>query len=288
MDATETRQFLLDSYAILVPSSILIYDHVATLPEEIDFIWCHPKALSAILFLVNRYLAFSNIFALAVNFLPISDQGCSIYERFRPLFFFVQQMIVCLILTLRIYALYGRSKHLLSWMAMISLVLVGIIFVGYFRDHSDTATDIQGSDCHQTGIYVRNGAAWIAMFGYELLIFVLTVFRTCKTRGLPRLSLISRKNILDIIFQDGAMYFAAMTLVNLPNMLMYFRGSVDTRGSLATFTSCMSVTLISRLMLNLHKSIDTGIFSTPARDDPSLAVLTSRVNVQSAISSHHW
>ncbi|KAG1750888.1 hypothetical protein EDB19DRAFT_1904285 [Suillus lakei] len=50
----------------------------------------------------------------------------------------------------------------------------------------------------------------------------------------------------------------------------------------------MSVTLISRLMLNLHKSIDAGIFSTPALDDGlSLAVLTTGVNVQSAISSHH-
>ncbi|KAG1815238.1 uncharacterized protein BJ212DRAFT_1360530 [Suillus subaureus] len=59
-------------------------------------------------------------------------------------------------------------------------------------------------------------------------------------------------------------------------------------GTLGAFTSCMSVTLISRLMLNLHKSIDTGIFSTLAPDDESLTVITTGVNVQSAISSYHW
>ncbi|KAG2035088.1 hypothetical protein BDR03DRAFT_541605 [Suillus americanus] len=128
--------------------------------------------------------------------------------------------------------------------------------------------------------------SWVAMFIYELFIFVLTVIRTCKTRGLPRFSLVSRRDILDVISHDGVMYFAGMTLVNLPNILTYFCGSDIITGSLGPFTSCISVTLISRLMLNLHESIDTGIFSTAA--GTSLDVLTTRVDVQSAVSSHHW
>lgn len=50
---------------------ILIYDHMMTLPEEIAFIWCHPKMLSAMFFLVNRYIALiANIFGLFIDFLP--------------------------------------------------------------------------------------------------------------------------------------------------------------------------------------------------------------------------
>lgn len=80
-----------------------------------------------------------------------------------------------------------------------------------------------------------------------------------------------------------------MALSNIPNILTYYFGSVGLRGSLSTFTSCMSATLISRLMLNLHQTIDTGIFSTAAQDNgSSLPVLTTRVNIRSAISSHHW
>jgi hypothetical protein len=42
-----------------------------TLPEEIAFIWCHPKMLSAMFFLVNRYIALiANIFGLFIDFLP--------------------------------------------------------------------------------------------------------------------------------------------------------------------------------------------------------------------------
>ncbi|KAG1811820.1 uncharacterized protein BJ212DRAFT_1373352, partial [Suillus subaureus] len=62
-------------YAIVVANCILIYDYIATLPEEIAFIWCRPKALSAMLFLVNRYVALlGNIFGLLSDFLPISNE----------------------------------------------------------------------------------------------------------------------------------------------------------------------------------------------------------------------
>ncbi|KAG2110612.1 uncharacterized protein F5147DRAFT_689318 [Suillus discolor] len=62
-------------YTILVANSILIYDHMATITDEITFIWCRPKALSAILFLINRYVALlGNVFMLSMYLLPISHE----------------------------------------------------------------------------------------------------------------------------------------------------------------------------------------------------------------------
>lgn len=294
MDITEKQQLLFHLYADLVANSVLIYDHAVTLPEEITFIWRRPKILSAMLFLVNRYLAYvGNIFGLFIDFLPaVSDESCSRYMLARELFFFLQQITVCLTLTLRIYALYGRSRRLLSCMMIIGLALTGGASAGTFGDNSNTAIYISGSDCHNTLTAekaIRYGVAWIAVFIYELLIFVLTVFRAYKTRGSMLLSP-SSGNILDIIFQDGTMYFAVMTLINLPNILTYYCGSVITRGNLAVFTSCMSATLISRMVLNLHKSTNDGILSTVVQDDEiTLGVFTTRVNVQQpVISSHIW
>ncbi|KAG1771987.1 hypothetical protein EV702DRAFT_1134941 [Suillus placidus] len=265
---------------------------MTTLPEEIAFIWCRPKALSAVLFLVNRYVAvLGNVLGLLSNILPISTKSCSKYVLVAQVLLVSQQVFICLTLSLRTYALYGCSRRLLKWMAIIGLALAAGALAGSFGHDSNSTTDNNCHEIYTAATAIRHGMAWVAMFVYELLIFVLTVFKTCKTRGLPRFSLISRGDILDIIFHDGVLYFAGMTLVNLPNILTYFCGSDITRGSLSAFTSCMSVTLMSRLMLNLHGSIDTGIFSTPAQNDgsrTSLDVLTTRVNVQSAVSSYHW
>lgn len=274
-------------YAVLVADSILIHDHMATITDEITFIWCRPKALSAMLFFVNRYVALlGNVYMLYVYLMPISDESCRSYLASRELLFFFQQILVCLILTLRTYALYCRSKRLLAWMIIIVFSLGGVT-AGTFGLHSNIVPGFNCFESYSEEIAISPGLGWVTLLAYELLIFVLTVYRICKTRGLSLA--MSRRNILDIIFQDGAMYFAVMTLFNIPNILTYYCGSNTTRGSLATFTSCMSVTLISRLMLNLHKSVDAGIFSNPVRDDDydSAAVLTTRVNVQSAISSSY-
>lgn len=214
------------------------------------------------------------------------NPSCRSYLASRELLFFFQQILVCLILTLRTYALYCRSKRLLAWMIIIVFSLGGVT-AGTFGLHSNIVPGFNCFESYSEEIAISPGLGWVTLLAYELLIFVLTVYRICKTRGLSLA--MSRRNILDIIFQDGAMYFAVMTLFNIPNILTYYCGSNTTRGSLATFTSCMSVTLISRLMLNLHKSVDAGIFSNPVRDDDydSAAVLTTRVNVQSAISSSY-
>ncbi|KAG1732941.1 hypothetical protein EDB19DRAFT_1911754 [Suillus lakei] len=283
-DTTGTQQLWMHLYAILVANSILIYDHLATLPEEVAFIWRRPKALSAILFLVNRYVALlGNIFGLYIDFLPKSSDerfrfqflhicyfaqrrlSCVKYTICRQLFFFSQGLIVCFVLTIRIYALYGCNKRLLTWIIIIGFALAGGACAGTIGNFSGNATILPGVGCYETytaEVAARIGLAWVALFVFELLIFILTVYRICKTRGLLRLSLFTRSNAIDIIFHDGAMYFGAMTLINIPNILTYYSGSVNTRGSLATFTSSMSATLISRLVLNLHESMDTGILST--------------------------
>ncbi|KAG1728150.1 uncharacterized protein EDB91DRAFT_865522 [Suillus paluster] len=263
MNTSETQEIWTHSSALVVAN------------KEITFIWCRPKALSAMLFLVNRYVALvSNVYGLIINFLPVSHEvSCSKYLVSRELLIFLQQGIVCVILTLRTYALYGCSKRLLIWMVIIVLGLAGVASAGMFAPYSSTTIDVPGVNCYES-----NNTAETAVPGWHGI---------CKTRGSPRLSLImSRRNILDIIFQDGAMYFAAMTLFNIPNILTFYCASDITKSSLATFTSCMSVTLISRLMLNLHKFVDTGIFSTIIRDnDPGSTVFSTRisVNTQSAI-----
>ncbi|KAG1777304.1 hypothetical protein EV702DRAFT_271533 [Suillus placidus] len=280
MDIIQAQQLLILSYyAILVPNTILIYDHMVTLAEEISSIWCRPKALSALLFLLNRYVALlGNVYGLIGNFLPTSVELSDIHAIETSARFFT--------------SMYRLRKRLLAFLVVIILAFVGGASTETFGHYPTTVTDLPGG-CYQTytaEATFRLGVAWVALSVYELLIFVLTVSKIFKIRGLLRLSLIrSRRNIVVVMFQDGAMYFGAMTLFNIPNILTYYCGPDVTRGTLSTFTSCMSVILISRLMLNLHKSIDAGILSSPTQDDvDDLPILTTRLEVQSTNSSHYW
>ncbi|KAG2340800.1 hypothetical protein BDR05DRAFT_491097 [Suillus weaverae] len=226
-DSAEAQQILFCTYTILVGNTILIYDHVATLQEEIAFIWRRPNALSAMLFLLNRYLAlFVNISSLVIHFLPLSDErfvslwflniaqqrlSCSKSGLYRQLSLVLQAVVVCLIMTIRTYALYGGSKRLLTWMTIIMITLAIAVSVGSLGHFSGIMTILPGIGCYETytaEVAARLGLAWLAEMVFELLIFILIVYRICKTRGLLRLSLVTRRNIINIIFHDSNFFVA--------------------------------------------------------------------------------
>ncbi|KAG1815239.1 uncharacterized protein BJ212DRAFT_265959 [Suillus subaureus] len=133
-------------------------------------------------------------------------------------------------MTIRTYALYGCSKRLLAWLIIILVALAGAASVGTFGRFSGNTVILPGVGCYETytaETSIRLGLAWVALFVFDLLIFTLTVYRICKTRGLLRLSLVTRRNVIDTIFHDGAMYFGAMALSNIPNILTYYVNSVS-------------------------------------------------------------
>ncbi|KAG1825449.1 uncharacterized protein BJ212DRAFT_1314099 [Suillus subaureus] len=209
-DIIQAHQIFMFYYpAILVPTTILIYDHMATLTEEISCIWCRPKMLSAVLFLLNRYVALlGNVYGLIGYFLPVSLEVCPTYTLSRQVLIFSQTVIVCLILTLRTYALYGRSKRMLAFLVICILAFTGGAATETFGLYPITVTNLpKGGGCYQTytaEATIRLGVAWVTLSVYELLIFVLTVIKIFKIRGLLRLSLTrSRRNIIDVMFQDG-------------------------------------------------------------------------------------
>lgn len=102
-------------------------------------------------FLVNRYFALlGNIYALCIDFMPISDESCPKFLLFRELFVFFQQFIVCVILIIRTYALYNCSKRLLAWITIIFLVLAGGSFAVCFGHHTSDETISLGVGCYDT------------------------------------------------------------------------------------------------------------------------------------------
>lgn len=60
---------------ILIPFSILCYDHLLTLEGEINFVWRKPKRLSFFLFVALRYVSLlSHIGILVLRFIQVSPE----------------------------------------------------------------------------------------------------------------------------------------------------------------------------------------------------------------------
>ncbi|KAH0585549.1 hypothetical protein H2248_008781 [Termitomyces sp. 'cryptogamus'] len=108
---------------------------------------------------------------------------------------------------------------------------------------------------------IRTATAWEGLFVYDSIIFGLTMFKTWKNR-VQSMSSQTPNSFIYLLFRDGAIYFAVMALANLANILtFYFCGPFMSNG-LTALASDLSVTMMSRLMLNLHEHANVEIFST--------------------------
>jgi len=144
--------------------------------------------------------------------------------------------------------------------------------------NNDYATGTPGCNV----VYANKGAiqqavAWEGLLLFDSMIFVLTILQTYRGRHRHHFISSGRFDIVSLVLRDGAIYYAIMVLSNLGNIVTFYLVRPALRGCLASFTSCLSITMMSRLMLNLHATASTGIFSTTSASDTSTGVaFTSR------------
>jgi len=255
--ASTVRDIFIHNCLYLSAISCLYYDHFITFDQEIDYL---RSRKSSYLFFLNRYFAFfGNLAVTVLGFSDLSAQSCQRYLLFRQIFLIINQGLVCVLLTLRVYALYECSLRILMCLLGTGSILVIIpcwALFGEMTVPAETTTSVSG--CHVgllTPIAIRLAGAWEALFAYDSIIFSLIMYKTWKFRRDYAVTGIEIP-LISLILRDGIIYFSVMTICNFANILTYYFGDPFLRCSLSTFANGISVTLISRLMLNLHRTAD--------------------------------
>ncbi|KAJ7206854.1 hypothetical protein GGX14DRAFT_637094 [Mycena pura] len=294
---TTTAEIRVHDYLFLPAITFLFWDHLITFGDEVRFLWKRTRTPSTYCFLLNRYLAFFGYITIAVftftvpdsvreTFIyipftcsdmclpvvgyPISfhsiERSCSVsrckrVNVFRQILLIMNQTIICVLLTLRIYALYGRASRL--WMYMLGMAAC-LFVLSIWSISGYEGVPVPGVEgCHVanpqlTGIHLA--IPWEALFVYDLLIVGALLYKSAQTRR----ELGARDTLLGVCIRDGSVYFVAMALTNFANIMTLYFASPLLRGCLSTLAACLSVTMMSRLMLNLHTAECHGIFSTTA------------------------
>ncbi|GAW07861.1 hypothetical protein LENED_009881 [Lentinula edodes] len=269
------QQQQLEDYFHLFSITFLYWDHLITFPDEIQYLWKRSMGWSTALFFFNRYFA-----ALGNIVVTVSLFSSGLTES--------RYVIVCILLTIRIYALYHCSRRMLIYMLVTGFTLGGLsIFAIFFGQSSQSVLTPTGCHTQLTLITsIQVAAAWEALFLYDSMLFVMTLHKAYKTRYELRQERL-RIPLVVIILRDGSIYFGVMALANLINISTFYYPDVRLayilelqrylaeakyaqpflRGALCTFASSMSVTIMSRLMLNLHQISETGLASRFSKPD---------------------
>jgi len=258
---------------------VVIYDHVLCAQREVDLIWRKPKSLVTFLYFTNRYVGDVIVIISAILFISssFSVETCRVLFQFQAYGPFASVWATQLIMQLRIYAMYRKSKKILAFTAVcFTLEIAAICTVLAINfDYSLTYTNepIPGllKMCATSSIGRIFTAIYLPIVSFELLLFVLALFvafkhmRTTYTVAGKRLhstmATLVRYNTIYFFVEMVGCAIATTLYLGLPAIYLEITNSV-----------LIAVTIIlgSRLVLNIR-----NFYADPSEEDSNLSQRTS-------------
>ncbi|PAV16742.1 hypothetical protein PNOK_0836200 [Pyrrhoderma noxium] len=289
----DAKQIYILRYYVLASVIILYYDHLITLRNEIGQIWNRKISLNSILFLINRYTtSFGYIFELYIAFDAPNIKVCLplnfilLLEANHATFLsswtlsLVTRVIVSIILSLRTYALYNRNLKVLISIGSIALASIITFFVVLI--HIGGIFSGFGVISSSSGLVIRSCfPGHIDKSSKKINVATFRMVREQKRAGIGA-------PFAGLLMRDGSIYFGVIILLNALNLVFFvderFESTLfsQSTGSLSLLSQVMTVTIISRLILNLRYEAHKRSFlsmSEPTFFNNSLGD-TTQINTQ--------
>ncbi|KAF9224533.1 hypothetical protein BS17DRAFT_80312 [Gyrodon lividus] len=201
-------------------AALVCYDAVVMFPREVKYIWRTPWSTMSTFYIMARYLGI----ALALNFwafnanISMSPSVSVVLDKFANYGAFVFTLVGEAIMSLRIYAMYLRSKIILVVLITCILARIGVglaVAVVIFGPHSGiSATEWILSGIHVCGPSVDTASplplAWdITGIIVNILLFLLAVGRFIK-HAIEMRRMFHRwqvNDLLKVLVRDSIIYF---------------------------------------------------------------------------------
>ncbi|KAJ6552766.1 hypothetical protein B0H19DRAFT_1072269 [Mycena capillaripes] len=238
---------------VLAGLALLIYDHTLTLATEVKFIWAANFRPSICWFLALRYIGLAaNIANCVLYFAELSRESCVKMQIMWKVLIVSQVILIECTLIIRVFAMYGRNWRILICLLAVFALCPAFALWDIITDGQPqifSVPEIGGLTPHRT---FRLAGGWEAQIVSDMLVFLLTVRRAYVQRDIyPRYA----GTLLWRMTTDGAMYFGIIIIANAANLATFY---IFLKGFLSWFSTSLSILLLARLMLNLHKVAAEG------------------------------
>ncbi|KAI0088523.1 hypothetical protein BDY19DRAFT_993920 [Irpex rosettiformis] len=265
VDLSEVRVTV---YMGFVSFMVLVWDHIITFGEEVEFIWNGRKGLLAVLFLLNRYITplgfIINLFAgqssgplkfFCSPRLQLSQPyiSCQHYVRYEGSMTVTGLNTTTLMMLLRISALYHRQPWIVAFMAVCFGIELGVN--AYLLTHGVAV--VHNSSIHAcTMIFDESVSRWLASASawlpltYDTIVLTLTLYKTLgplrkKTAG----------KIARVLLRDGILYYSVIFSVNAVLVIMIVAAPPGLANITAQLEYLLTVAMMSRITLHLRKQV---------------------------------
>ncbi|KAJ1306295.1 hypothetical protein OPQ81_010996 [Rhizoctonia solani] len=207
-------------YLAISGIALLVYDWLATLDKEVEYIWCRKWTLARVVYHLNRVLPISLIAALLIPNILFASPHFPTLTSVQNSSYGVTSLLVinCTTSIIRCWALYGRKWIL--WYDKLDIPLIGhaILQITISIERTTILANPVPELLQGCLVSIPNDI-WLAYFSgvlYELVVFCLIVWRVWNlSNGLSLTPLMKQ------LLKHGTLFFA----VNLGLMLFSCVGS---------------------------------------------------------------
>ncbi|KAH9994532.1 hypothetical protein BJV74DRAFT_830981 [Russula compacta] len=261
----DLKQIQIGKYVFLGAYTMLLYDHIITLPEEVHMVWKKKKTFPLYLFILVRYYTLLVVSVVAFGYFStvITRSRCGHWMYFLPLGITIPlTLFPGMLMLIRVYALYNRNRIILYSLST-SLLLQTVAGLWQYTVSGAKPAPVPLDNyeyhfCiylppkrigHLTTMYV----SW--ELGYDTLVFLLTITRTVymhwRHQGVTR----TTGGLIGNLMRDGAFYFGCIFSMNLMWVLMILYAPTGLRAIASIPSSCVNTVMVCRITLNLRTTV---------------------------------
>jgi len=256
--ATALSDLQASRYASLAASAIIVYDHLITLDQEIEFIWKSRCSVVKYLFFLNRYyilscVVFNNYVLFTTS---LTDSLCLRWFQWQGWTGLSACMIAEVILQMRLYALYLGNKKILAFMIICFVVSSGCaaVIMGTVLSHVTAISELIPGQrfCIPLGISPNFYIFWIPILAFESLLGGLALIRGIRNTRSDRGIFYFGRDLVNILIRDSVLYFLVIVVTYLTNLVVWATQSEYVTEIPIGFTVAMSCVMGNRIILNVR------------------------------------
>ncbi|THU86307.1 hypothetical protein K435DRAFT_368979 [Dendrothele bispora CBS 962.96] len=246
-------------YSELASSTIVVFDHLITLDDEIELVWKSSWSIGKMLFIINRYYTLASVIANnRVLFGPALSTDVSLhFFRWQGWTGLFAAMIAEIILQMRLYALYFLDKKVLRMMvaAFIATSATSAAIMGVVLSKITVAVvplPVIGPFCAPVKVPDYFYTFWIPILSFETLLCFMAITKGIQTFRTSGPLFRQGRQLVGILIRDSIVYFFVMFATYLTCLLVWVLGTRDMLEIPIGFSVAMSCVLGNRVILNVR------------------------------------
>ncbi|KAF7359996.1 hypothetical protein MVEN_00726900 [Mycena venus] len=254
---------------------VLLWDHLLTLGDEVEYVWSAPTTLAKVLFLILRYMVPLFLTAEAITRSGLTtvpmrkpqiclcgrdaqclSTSCKIFTSLATYAGWASIGISNFLVLLRIWTTLPREHRLIAW----SLTFFVIMQLGSLAVTTWVTSNMIPVLFYDPAVGFCSFSSKPNVAGLWIpgLIFEVVVFATCCWNALDRpraLGTDSETYITRMLFRDGVIYFMILFVLRIANTILAVVAPVSLIFVAVYFIWAATTATTSRLIINSRREV---------------------------------